>query len=208
MSNAIQMPNRKLAEGMITAGIPFDKENGPCLNFYTPVFLRSKRIIGDNPVTPEAFERKVIETAEMGIHGNVVYFFERTREAENFIKEWDKTADTIRLHRQWDEFTDEEKSTQEQPPPLPNIGADIIAQVLCMHANNLKAIGDLPFINSPVCNTLAGKYVPGKTKRTSTGVPAGETSGAGKIWSTGLDNITRSAMKLHQKIKDWKGKQR
>lgn len=212
MNEPIQMPNVKLAEAAITAGIPFAsyEEGGPCRNEYTAGFLRSRRIIGENPINVREFERIVIDTAERGIAGHVTYFFERTPDAQAFISAWDKTSEAIRLNREYDALSPELRAQLEKPPALPSISNEIIAQVLCIHANNLKQMEKLPFIHSPVCNTLAGS-ISGERKKTSTGVMTGNTSGAGKIWSTDLPNTapdgkpSREAIKLgHNKLRDWK----
>lgn len=208
----IQMPNAQLAQAAITAGIPFasPEEGGPCRNEYTPGFLRDRRIIGENGVELRELELRVLETAERGIAGHVTYFFERTPEAESFIKAWDTISETIRLRTEYDSLTNEERACLDKPPELPVISNEIIAQVLCIHANNMRSIVKLPFVHSPVCNTLAGKST-GERKATSTGVMTGNTAGAGKIWSTDLPNTaapdkpSRESIGIkHTKIRDWK----
>lgn len=197
---------------MITAGIPLasGEEGGPCINEYTPGLLRDKRIIGANPIGPTEFERKVLETAERRIVGSVTFFFERTAEADRFIEAWDKTTDAIRAHREYEAMSDADRAQVDAPPALPSIPAEVVAQVLSIHANNLKTIAGLPFVNAPICNTLTGKYTQGtakdgKTSECSTGVPMGETKGAGKVWSTDLSNEGRANMKLNSpKIRDWR----
>lgn len=205
----IVMPNRKLAEAMITAGIPFasreEEEYTPTMNQYTPGLLRDKRIIGGNPISPKKFEEAVLETADRKIQGSVTFFFRRTKEAEDCVAAWDKTADLIRQYRQRESFTPEEMALLDPLPPLPSHSAEVIAEVLCMHANNLKAIQDLVFINPPVCNTLSGEFYQGESKGgeklTSTGVPIGETTGGGRTWSTSLGNADRARIGLHPKIR-------
>lgn len=205
--NPISMPNAKLALGMVTAGIPFaePEDGGPALNYYTPGLLRDRRLIGQQGIGPIEFELKVIETAERGIAGSVVYFFQRTREAENFIEAWDKISDTIRRIREWETLTDAERAELDPPPKIPDIPIEVIAQVLCIHANNEERAKKLPFVNAPICNAVAGKSSPGK--ETATGVMAGVTEGAGQTWSTNLNDADRAKIGLrHKKIRDWKPK--
>ncbi len=220
----IQMPNLRLAHAMITAGIPLasGEDGGPATNYYTPGLLRDRRVIPADTlgrpigVKPEEFERRVLEMAEAGRAGAVTFFFQRTREAENFIKIWDETAEAIKLHREREKMTDEEKTQLDPLPKLPEIHADFVARVLCIHANNAETCARLPFVNPPLCNTLAGKFVPavnrlGDHQVMDGGVTSGERTGAGKIWSVNLpdhdpnpDNPDRGKMKLHPRIRIYK----
>lgn len=212
----IQMPNIKLAHAMITAGIPLDFTEGPTANFYTPGLLRDRRIMGDAPIGLAEFERRVLDMAESGKPGAVTFFFERTREAEDFIKAWDETTESIKKHREREKMSEEEKAENDAPPPLPKIDAVTCAKVLCMHAHNAETTTKLPFVNPPLCNTLGGKFVPkinrlGDNQVMDGGVTSGERTGAGKIWSVNLpdedsnpDNPDRGKMGLHPRIRLYK----
>lgn len=208
------MPQRKIAEAMITAGIPFaePEQGGPCLNSYTPGFLRDRGIIGKAGIGMPAFEKKVIETHERQIAGHVTFFFQRTTEAENFIKAWDETAESIKRHRAYEELSDAERKTTDAPRPLPDISAEVVAQVLCIHAANTENRRKLMFVNAPICDTLTGNFEQGETKggakECATGLAIGEATGGGKIWSTDLPNVSadptkpdRAKLKLHNRIK-------
>ncbi len=94
----IQLQNRKLAEAMITAGLPFaptsQEKCSPCLNTYTPGMLRDRGHI-QGGIEAKAFEVKVLELAGKGITGQPTFFFERTGNAESFVKAWDDTASPL-----------------------------------------------------------------------------------------------------------------
>lgn len=199
--NPIQMPNRALAMGLVSAGATFAKgeEGGPCINVYTPDFLRSKGVISEG-VTELEFERAAILAEARGIIGNVTFFFERNALAEGFVKAWDATSDAIRANREYAALDAETQRTHDKPAALPDVPTEIVAQVLCMHANNLKSLKGIERSNPPVCSTLKGAYDGGKPgKETSTGVCTGRLTGAGKIWSTNLSNADRAKLKIHPK---------
>lgn len=198
----IQVPNRKLAEAMLSCGCEVEDIS----NQYTPGLLRDRKLIGAGPITEEKFERRVIEVAQGKMQGSVIFFMRRTSRAESVIAAWDGTAKLIQMHREREAMSAEEKKDLDPPPPLPNIPDEIVAQVLCMHANNAKVIPQLIFSAPPICNTLKGETQ--KTGETSTGAQAGVTTGAGKIWSVMLDDESRlGVMKLKLKhkrlIKEW-----
>lgn len=205
------MPNRKLAEAMISAGIPFANhdEGGPCQNHYTPALLRDRGWAkGDLP--PKAFEERVLAVAQSGAvnaAGTVVFLFERSAEAEALIKAWDETAQAVRLAREWAGMPPEQKAMVQPPPALPDLSASIVAQVLCLHANNMKLMPQIIFSRAPICNMMEADFHQGESKGgahvTSTGVSIGETTGSGKAWSTDLDNDKRAKMGLHPRIKVW-----
>lgn len=227
--NYILVPNRKMGEAMVTAGIPFDKDQGPAINSYTPGFLRDRRIISAAGIGTYRFEQLVIETAERGARlaemgknenectGSVTYVFERTKEAESFIAAWDAMAELIRGHREWEKLSDDEKAESTPPQAMPVISAEVVAKVLCMHANNLGLIAKLPYVNAPICNALGGKTKTnpergGIYEEAKGGRGWGETTGAGKVWSTNLRDddpdpnvCDRKKMGLHPKIRDCKG---
>lgn len=224
--NYIAMPNRKIAEAMITAGIQFarpeDEPFSPCINEYTPGWLRDRKVIGSNGMSPKVMEITVLDVAERGVRlaemgkneneccGSVTYFFQRTKEAEDFIEAWDAMSELIQGHKERESMDDATRANVDAPRAVPAISAVLVAQVLCMHANNLKTIAKLPFVNAPICNTLGErkKVSPERGKIYEDAKPGrgwGETSGAGKVWSTSLNNQDRLELKLHPKIRDWKG---
>ncbi len=207
------MPNRRLAEGMITAGIPFatPDEGGPCLNYYTQGLLKD-RGWAKGPLPNKAFEERVLAVAQSGATnaaGHVVFFFERTAEAQSFVKAWDATAELVKQHHEWETMPPEERAKQDKAPdPIPNISAEVIAQVLCLHANNMKLLPQIIFSRAPICNLIEGEFKgaerpPGASKECATGVPIGTTEGSGPAWSTDLDDATRAKMELHPRIKVW-----
>lgn len=199
MSEPIQMPNRQLAQAMLDAGCELEGVQ----NEYTGGFLRSRGLMSKNQVSERVFEESVISAAKIGVMGNVTFFFKRTGKAESMIAAWDKIADLIRLHRQWEEMAVEDREGCDPPPAIPEHSDEAIAAILCVHANNQKQLPKIVLSYPPTCNTLKGTGQP--TGQTSTGVPAGTTTGAGKVWSVLTSDADRAEhLKLHPRIiKEW-----
>lgn len=193
------MPNRHLALAMIDAGCEIEEIQ----NEYTGGFLRDRGLLPATPVSEKIFEEAVIKNARNGLLGSVTFFFRRTAKAENMIAAWDAMSDTIRRHREWEEMAPEDRAGKEPPPAIPEHSDTAIAEILCVHANNARLLPKIVLGFPPTCNTLKGTTQ--KTGDTSTGVAAGTTVGAGKIWNVLLNDDSRAGhMKLHPRIiKEW-----
>lgn len=172
--------NRQLAFALATAGCRFQsqEEDGPAINLYTIPFLRSRKIgVG------KSLEAAAKEAYDRGIPGIVTYLFVRDETFERAIKAWDVTVEEL-----------QKADAQNRSPILDDIPAETVMKVLCIYANNLRKLAEVPFIRSPLVGIFDAetKEVPIANKPG----PRRVTTGKGKIWSLGASQETKKKLKV------------
>ncbi len=179
-TNPFSTQNKQLALALATAGAKFasPEAGGPTQNLYSLGFLRDRKI-GKGKVIEEA----VREAVARRIPGKVTYFFEHDANLENAIKAWDGVVEELQKARH-----------DVRDPQLPNINAVLVAQIMCIAANNIAAFEELAFINTPLCSTVKGeeKELPIEGKP----APKSVTEGAGKVWSLGASKFIKDKLKI------------
>jgi hypothetical protein len=170
--------NKQLALALATAGVKFahPEVGGPTQNLYSLGFLRSRKIGKGKHI-----EAAVREAVERKIPGKVTYLFEHDENLERVIKGWDGIVDELQKARH-----------EVRDPVLPNHSPLLIAQVMCVAANNVAALDELAFINTPLCSTVTGeeKHVEIEGKP----APKSVFSGVGKVWSLGASRFIKDRL--------------
>jgi hypothetical protein len=113
----------------------------PCINHYTPDLCRSRRLLPQTPVSPQVFEKAVIEARERKIPGIVTWRIVKDAEFTRAIKAWDAMAEE--MHK---------AKVEKREPNLPDITTETVMQALYMRRLNHKPMKDHTWV---VCPSLS-----------------------------------------------------
>jgi len=137
--------DEELALALITAGAKLaGSDTGvvpPCINHYTPDLCRSRRLLPQSPVSPQVFEKAVIEARERKIPGIVTWRIVKDAEFNRAIKAWDSMAEE--MHK---------AKAEKREPNLPDISTETVMQALYMRRLNHKPMKDHIWV---VCPSLS-----------------------------------------------------
>jgi hypothetical protein len=113
----------------------------PCINHYTPDLCRSRRLLPQSPVSPQVFEKAVIEARERKIPGIVTWRIVKDAEFAKAIKAWDAMVEE--MHK---------AKAEKREPNLPDISTETVMQALYMRRLNHKPMKDHIWV---VCPSLS-----------------------------------------------------
>jgi hypothetical protein len=137
--------DEELALALITAGAKLaGSDTGvvpPCINHYTPDLCRSRRLLPQSPVSPQVFEKAVIEARERKIPGIVTWRIVKDAEFNRAIKAWDAMVEE--MHK---------AKAENREPNLPDISTETVMQALYMRRLNHKPMKDHIWV---VCPSLS-----------------------------------------------------
>lgn len=160
--------NRKLAEALALAGCSWasEEDGGPTRNIYTAGFLRDRKLLPNEQVTLAKFEQAAKSAESRRVPGIVSYYFVRDKTFRDAEGAWQAVA--LEIQR---------AELASEPPKLPDISAEVVAQVLCIAANSAKHLADAPFLNPAWVTTLSGTKTKSDTSESGFSI-----SGTGKAW--------------------------
>jgi len=180
--------DEELALAIISAGGRLagsdDGKVPPCINHYTPDTCRSRRLLPQQPVSPQTFEKAVIEARSRKIPGIVTWRIVKDEECTRAIKAWDAMVDEMHWAK-----------AANRAPELPEISTETMMQALYVRRLNHKPMKDHIWV---VCPSLSLAKVNVKTKPIE-GVPddvaapisySGE--GTATIWNLNTTNENRA----------------
>ena len=179
--------DEELALALITAGAKLaGSDTGvvpPCINHYTPDLCRSRRLLPQSPVSPQVFEKAVIEARERKIPGIVTWRIVKDAEFAKAIKAWDAMVEE--MHK---------AKAEKREPNLPDISTETVMQALYMRRLNHKPMKDHIWV---VCPSLSLGKASVKVKPID-GVPdevsaplSYTAEGSAVIWNLNLSNESR-----------------
>ena len=172
--------NRKLAEALALAGCKWAsrEEGGPTLNIYTAGFLRDRRLMSSHPVPIQGFEKAAKEAEARKIPGIVTYFFERDETFQRAEKAWQDCC--IELAR---------AKLASEPPNVPDIPPEVVAQVICIAAYSAEGFKNAPFVNPAWVTTMSGSR-----KEDPKSKAAYTIEGTGKAWPLNASKEVREKL--------------
>jgi len=152
--NIFETTDEELALSLISAGCKLaGHDTGdvpPCINHYTPDTCRARRLLPAKPVTPQEFEKAVIEARERNIPGIVTWRIVKDEEFTRAIKAWDRMADEMYKAK-----------LEKRAPNLPELSTEQVMQALYMRRLNHKPMKDHIWV---VCPSLSLAKVSVKAK--------------------------------------------
>ena len=127
--DVFESTDEELCLSLLTAGCKLagsdDGKVPPCINHYTPDTCRSRRLLPNTPVTPQEFERAVIEAHVRKIPGIVTWRIVKDEEFNRAIKAWDAMVDEM-----------QKAKLQNRDPSMPDISTEKVMQALYMRRLN------------------------------------------------------------------------
>lgn len=185
--NIFETTDEELALSLLTAGCKLagndDGKVPPCINHYTPDTCRSRRLLPNSPVTPQAFEKSVIEARDRKIPGIVTWRIVKDEEFTRAIKAWDAMADE--MHK---------AKSEGRAPNTPDISTETVMQALYLRRLNHKPMKDHIWV---VCPSLSLGKANVKTQPVP-GVPddvaapmSYKGDGGAVIWNLNLTDESR-----------------
>lgn len=138
----------QLALALATAGCQFlpQEHGGPISNVYTPGFLRDRRLMSNNPVSPEEFEEAaLVQCVNRNMVGIRTFYFLRTPTFDRAIT----AHDALVAEMQKAKKLQDDKVTEGFEPKMPDISEEVIMQAAYFLRMNRERIEKLSWARRP-----------------------------------------------------------